>query len=98
MTKDFNGQIQRIKLVPQELGRVLLNLYNNAFYAANEKDKLHQHDYEPAVHIRTRQSGQFLEIEVEDNGQGISSNHGQDFQPFYDQALWPGTGLDYPEL
>lgn len=45
----FDQSIEKLNLVPQEIGRVLLNLFNNAFYAVNEKKKLVGKDYDPTI-------------------------------------------------
>ncbi len=54
MQTDFDESIGLIPLIPQDIGRVLLNLYNNAFYAANEKKKTSDKGYEPTVYVRTK--------------------------------------------
>jgi hypothetical protein len=46
---DFDNTIERINIIPQDMGRVLLNLYNNAFYVVNDKNKSTDANYEPAV-------------------------------------------------
>ncbi len=51
---DFDNSIGKINIVPQDIGRVLLNLYNNAFYAVNEKKKSSDEKYKPTVLIQTR--------------------------------------------
>ena len=53
METDFDPQVGSINIVPQDIGRVLLNLYNNAFYAVNEKMKTQDKNYEPKVTVRT---------------------------------------------
>jgi len=92
---DFDSSIEKINIVPQEIGRVLLNLINNAFYAVNEKRKLTQADYEPAIKISTRRSGDQVLIAVSDNGNGIPKNIADKiFQPFFTtKPTGSGTGL-----
>ncbi|HVX28316.1 MAG TPA: ATP-binding protein, partial [Parafilimonas sp.] len=90
--------------MPQEIGRVLLNLFNNAFYAVNEKLKAyslqHEANYNPLVFVSTRKlnfsSGNGgIEIIVEDNGDGIPSSIKEKiFQPFFTtKPTGEGTGL-----
>jgi signal transduction histidine kinase len=92
-------------VVPQDIGRVLLNLYNNAFYAVNEKKKaptLKGENYEPTVWVTTKRissppSGGAggLEISVKDNGIGIPQKVvDKIFQPFFTtKPTGDGTGL-----
>jgi two-component system, NtrC family, sensor kinase len=92
---DFDPGIGKIDLVAQDLGRVLLNLYNNAFYSVNEKKEKSVKDYEPMVSVRTRKSGQRVEISVMDNGNGIPKRLlDKIFQPFFTtKPAGQGTGL-----
>src|SRR4030095_945058 len=53
MKTDFDNSIGKINIVPQDIGRVLLNLYNNAFYAMNEKKKLSANSYQPTAEVNT---------------------------------------------
>ena len=90
--------------MPQEIGRVILNLINNAFYATNERKKLNEKDYEPYVTVSTsrfnsplprRGAGGEVEIRVKDNGTGIHSTiKDKIFQPFFTtKPTGQGTGL-----
>ncbi len=54
MKTDFDESIGKINIIPQDIGRVLLNLYNNAFYAVNEKAKLSADSYQPIAKVSTR--------------------------------------------
>ena len=92
---DFNTGVGKIDIVPQDIGRVLLNLYNNAFFAVNEKVKLQAAGYKPQVIVRTRKLGDNVEIKVEDNGNGIPKNIvDKIFQPFFTtKPTGEGTGL-----
>lgn len=85
----------KINVVPQDLGRVLLNLLTNAFYEVNEKRKSGSQDYQPMVKIKTLRSGQNVIIEVSDNGRGISDDlQKKIFQPFFTtKPTGKGTGL-----
>ena len=69
---DFDQAIDKINIVPQDIGRVLLNLYNNAFYAVTEKkQKSSNGNYEPMVSVSTKKLNDKIEIRVKDNGMGI---------------------------
>ncbi len=95
METDFDKSIGEINIVPQEIGRVILNLITNAFYAVTEKKKLNADGYEPAVKVSTKKSGEDLIISVKDNGNGIPSKViGKIFQPFFTtKPAGQGTGL-----
>ncbi len=82
-------------MVPQDIGRVLLNLYNNAFYAVNEKKKQLNGSFEPTVSVTTKRVGDKVEISVRDNGLGIPQKVlDKIFQPFFTtKPTGQGTGL-----
>lgn len=92
---DFDQTIGKINIVPQDIGRVFLNVYNNAFYAVNEKKKLAGPGYEPTVTISTKKSGDRVDITVKDNGNGIPQKIlDKIFQPFFTtKPTGQGTGL-----
>ncbi|MEO8414762.1 MAG: tetratricopeptide repeat protein [Ginsengibacter sp.] len=92
---DFDNSIGKINIVPQDIGRVLLNLYNNAFYAVNEKKKQVGDGYEPAVSASTKKIADKISISVQDNGNGIPQNIvDKIFQPFFTtKPTGEGTGL-----
>ncbi|MGN6211752.1 sensor histidine kinase [Parafilimonas sp.] len=93
---DLDENIGRINMVPQDIGRVLLNLLNNAFYAVNDKKKTAGPDYKPMVIIQTKKTGEEdIEIKVIDNGKGIPQNViNKIFQPFFTtKPTGEGTGL-----
>ncbi len=92
---DFDSTIGKINLIPQDVGRVLLNLYNNAFYAVNEKKKRQADGYEPTVSVSTKKMGDKVEIKVADNGNGIPQKVvDKIFQPFFTtKPTGEGTGL-----
>jgi two-component system, NtrC family, sensor kinase len=92
---DFDNKIGNINIVAQDIGRVLLNLYNNAFYAVLEKKKLHAADYEPVVSVSTKKVNDKIQIKVKDNGGGISPDiMNKIFQPFFTtKPAGAGTGL-----
>jgi signal transduction histidine kinase len=92
---DFDNSISKINVIPQEIGRVLLNLYNNAFYAVAEKKKQQVEGYEPSVSVSTKKQNDKIEIRVKDNGNGISQKIADKiFQPFFTtKPTGQGTGL-----
>ena len=95
MTTDFDNEIEKINIVRQDVGRVLLNLYTNAFYAVNEKKKLQRDNYEPMLSISTKKLNNKVEIRVRDNGSGIPQKVlDKIFQPFFTtKPTGQGTGL-----
>jgi len=92
---DCDESIGKINIIPQDIGRVLLNLYNNAFYTANEKSKQQPEGYEPTVSVSTKRVNDKIEIRVEDNGNGIPQKVvDKIFQPFFTtKPTGQGTGL-----
>jgi signal transduction histidine kinase len=92
---DFDPNIPKVGLVAQDIGRVLLNLINNAFYAVNEKSKQHPDGFKPTVTVKTSKLSDRVEVMVIDNGPGIP-DHIQEkiFQPFFTtKPTGQGTGL-----
>ncbi|MEO7212330.1 ATP-binding protein [Mucilaginibacter sp.] len=91
----FDDTLPLIKIVPQDVGRVLLNMFNNAFYAVQQKQKTGLAGYKPTVEVNTLKSGQFLEIKVKDNGIGIPEEiKDKILQPFFTtKPTGEGTGL-----
>jgi signal transduction histidine kinase len=92
---DFDNSIGKINIIPQDIGRVLLNLYNNAFYAVNEKKKTSDENYQPTISVQTKNLNDKVEIRVADNGNGIPSKVvDKIFQPFFTtKPTGQGTGL-----
>jgi two-component system, NtrC family, sensor kinase len=68
---DFDESIGKINIIPQDMGRVLLNLFNHAFYAVSEKQKQDPNSYEPVISLMTKKVGHNIFISVKDNGNGI---------------------------
>ncbi len=97
MKTDFDPTIGNINLIPQDIGRVILNLLTNAFYAVNAKNKTLAFDqhYTPTVSISTKKANGKVEIKVADNGNGIpQSLKDKIFQPFFTtKPAGQGTGL-----
>ena len=91
----FDNTIGNINIIPQDIGRVVLNLINNAFYAVDEKKKSSVENYEPTVTVSTKKSGDKVFISVEDNGNGIPKKIvDKIFQPFFTtKPTGQGTGL-----
>jgi signal transduction histidine kinase len=95
LTTNFDPGLPKINVVQQDIGRVLLNLFNNAFYAVNQKKKTANADYKPEVSVSTStESGQVI-IKVKDNGVGITDAiKDKIMQPFFTtKPTGEGTGL-----
>lgn len=92
---DFDPSVGKINVVSQDIGRVVLNLINNAFYAVSEKSKLNIPGYEPTVTVSTKKINSHIEIRVADNGNGIPEKVlDKIFQPFFTtKPSGQGTGL-----
>jgi len=92
---DFDESIGNIAVIAQDIGRVLLNIYNNAFYAVAEKKKQSAGNYEPTVTVSTKKSNGKIEIKIGDNGNGIPQKiMDKIFQPFFTtKPTGQGTGL-----
>ncbi|MDE3212166.1 MAG: HAMP domain-containing histidine kinase, partial [Bacteroidota bacterium] len=92
---DFDPNVGRISVVSQDLGRVILNLINNAFYAVQEKAGLNIPGYEPQVTVSTQRRRDKVDIYVKDNGGGIPDRIREKiFQPFFTtKPAGQGTGL-----
>jgi signal transduction histidine kinase len=94
---DFDPDLPKIEVIPQDIGRVLLNLINNAFYAVSTKSRsnLSGSTYKPTVTVITKNHGSHIEIRVKDNGDGIPDNiRDKIFQPFFTtKPTGQGTGL-----
>ena len=95
MKTDFDETIDNINIIPQDIGRVILNLITNAFYVVNEKSKQVITGYEPIVSVSTKKIGDKVSISVKDNGNGIPQKVlDKIFQPFFTtKPTGQGTGL-----
>jgi len=92
---DYDENIGLIKIISQDIGRVILNLITNAFYAVMEKKKLHPEGYEPTVTVSTEKIDNKIIVNVKDNGTGIPQKAlDKIFQPFFTtKPTGQGTGL-----
>jgi signal transduction histidine kinase len=92
---DFDATIGNINIIPQDIGRVLLNLLTNSFYVVNEKKQMNITGYEPTVTVSTKRIGDKVEVKVSDNGNGIPPKVlDKIFQPFFTtKPTGQGTGL-----
>jgi signal transduction histidine kinase len=92
---DFDGSIEKINIIPQDIGRVFLNLFNNAFYAVNEQKNSNSISYQPTVFVKTEKCDDKIYITIRDNGNGIPQKIlDKIFQPFFTtKPTGEGTGL-----
>jgi two-component system, NtrC family, sensor kinase len=92
---DFDTSIGSINIIPQDIGRVILNLITNAFYVVDEKKNSGIENYEPTVSVSTKKEGNKVIISVKDNGNGIPQKVlDKIFQPFFTtKPTGQGTGL-----
>jgi two-component system NtrC family sensor kinase len=91
----FDESIGMVNIVTQDIGRILVNLLNNAFYAVNEKARQGNKNYEPLVRVSTKLIDKFIQVTVSDNGNGIPlAIKEKIFQPFFTtKPTGQGTGL-----
>ncbi|MBH8571410.1 tetratricopeptide repeat protein [Microvirga sp. STS02] len=91
----FDAAVGTVATVPQELGRALLNLFTNAFYAVRQHQQASGPGFQPQVCVRTRRASEWIEVEVHDNGFGIPASMVERvFQPFFTtKPASDGTGL-----
>jgi len=90
----FEPGLPKVAVIPQDMGRVFLNLINNAFYAVNDKKKTAP-DFKPMVEVSTKNLGKSIQIIISDNGGGIPEQiKSKIFQPFFTtKPTGEGTGL-----
>ncbi len=95
MRTDFDERVGKVYVIPQDIGRVILNLITNAFYAVDEKKKSGVEHFEPAVSVITKKTSDKVLISVKDNGNGIPQKVlDKIFQPFFTtKPTGHGTGL-----
>jgi two-component system, NtrC family, sensor kinase len=97
----FDGHLERITIIPQDIGHILVNIFNNAFYSMSEKLKTEHNGYEPLLSVTTEKKDNKALITIRDNGKGISDKiiH-KIFQPFFTtkptgEATGLGLSLSY---
>ena len=93
---NFDPNLGEITVVSQEIGRVILNLFTNAFYAVNEKQSnVASNTYKPTVSVATLRTDDIMKITIKDNGDGIPKDIiDKIFQPFFTtKPTGKGTGL-----
>ncbi|MCC3154591.1 ATP-binding protein [Hymenobacter sp. BT770] len=95
LNTDFMADLPLVTLVGADVGRVLLNLFTNAFYAVRQRQQQGEPGYQPQVGVRTLVLNQQVQIQVTDNGTGMSDAvQGKIFQPFFTtKPTGEGTGL-----
>ena len=95
MKTDYDENIGLLKIIPQDFGRVVLNLITNAFYVVSEKKKMNIPGYEPVVTVTTKKLAGHIEVHVKDNANGIPEKIlDKIFQPFFTtKPTGQGTGL-----
>ena len=96
MESTLDDGLKEIEVIPQDIGRVLLNLITNAFHAVSEKKKAQsENGYEPEVTVTTKMADNEVQIEIADNGTGIPEDVvGKIFEPFFTtKKTGQGTGL-----
>jgi signal transduction histidine kinase len=92
---EYDHSMQKVMLNPGDMGRVFLNLFNNAFYSVFQKQKRIGGGYDPVVSIRTARTDDGVEIRIKDNGTGIPEDVKEKiFHPFFTtKPSGQGTGL-----
>ena len=95
LNTDYDSTIGHLYIVPQDIGRVLLNIYNNAFYAIMQRKSLQPEAYLPTLSVKTKRNGNDILISIMDNGSGIPQKIREKiFQPFFtSKPAGQGTGL-----
>ncbi|MBL7863960.1 MAG: tetratricopeptide repeat protein [Cyclobacteriaceae bacterium] len=95
MHSDLDPGVGKVNVIPQDLGRVILNLITNGFHAVSQKKKTSGNGFEPSVTVITRRTSTHLQIIVKDNGDGVPQNIlDKIFQPFFTtKPAGQGTGL-----
>jgi len=95
MKTDFDEAVGKVNIIPQDIGRVFLNLITNAFYVVAEKKKQLANGYEPTVTVTTKKESDKVVVSIKDNGSGIPQKVlDKIFQPFFTtKPTGQGTGL-----
>jgi signal transduction histidine kinase len=92
--KDFDKNLEKISVIPQDISRVFLNIINNGLYAAYKK-KNGKNNFSPTIKVKTIGTGDKIEVRIRDNGNGIPPEvRGKIFDPFFTtKPSGEGTGL-----
>ncbi|MEP7323873.1 MAG: ATP-binding protein [Saprospiraceae bacterium] len=92
---DLDPSIPLLSIIPSDIGRVLINIFNNAFYSMNEKEKKSGNVYHPTLKIKSSLKDHQISLIIRDNGQGIPEKiRSKIFQPFFTtKSTGNGTGL-----
>lgn len=95
METNYDESLGKINIISQDVGRVILNLFTNAFYSVTDKKKMLKEGYTPTVSVSTKKIGDTVEIRIKDNGMGISQKVlDKIYQPFFTtKPTGKGTGL-----
>lgn len=95
LEKDLGKDLPKVKVIPQDISRVVLNIFNNAFYAVEDRRKSEGENFKLIVKVRTYQSGNKVGIAIRDNGKGIPQDIKEKiFEPFFTtKPTGQGTGL-----
>ncbi|MBN9378871.1 MAG: hypothetical protein BGO14_03330 [Chlamydiales bacterium 38-26] len=93
--KDFDLSITKMRVIPSDMSRVLLNLFDNAFYSMSNKQKTAGKNYQPVLQVKTKKGAEYFEIHIRDNGVGIAESiKSKIFTPFFTtKPPAEGTGL-----
>lgn len=93
--KDFRAGIDTVSLIPQDVGRVFINVLSNAFYSLNERSEREGPDFKPQISVTTRSTSKQLIVDITDNGTGIPHDIQEKiFEPFFTtKPSGEGTGL-----
>ena len=93
--KHLASNLPMVRIIPQDVSRVILNVFNNSFYAVDEKSKSEGKNYRPTVSISTRQVNGSIALTIRDNGKGIPEDvRSKIFNPFFTtKPTGRGTGL-----
>jgi len=95
LVTDFQPDLEKVQLVGQDVGRVFLNLFNNAFYALKQRQREAGAGYQPTLWVRTGRQDGAVFVQIRDNGTGIPEEVvSKIFQPFFTtKPTGEGTGL-----
>ena len=93
--RNFNADIDTIRLIPQDIGRVFINVLSNAYYAMSERELSEGSAFSARLKIDTRTTSNLLKIDITDNGNGIPESAKEKvFEPFFTtKPTGEGTGL-----